>query len=531
MSTDSNSPDKGGRPVFPSLAGAPAPLSAAVRAAKEAPPPEQKEPATEKAPASEAPAADVAAAEAPPKKEFKPPVAPPMPQGPPPGARRRGKRPPRDGEEGGKEEKFHFQPTFVPPKSMELGRRGRLSANDEQEIEAALGALNVESLGEAQPKAAQELENDSRHRAQVIDVHGDDVFFSLGGQAQGVMSARAVEQIPEPGTMVDVVVVGFNAEDELYNVMVPGGKVVSGGDWSQIQEGGIVEAKITGSNAGGLECQINDLKGFIPAGQVGLYFTQNLADYVGQKLVCVITQADERRGNVILSRRAILEREKEESRAKLLAELHPGEVMEGVVRKLMDFGAFVDIGNGVDGLIHISQMSWERIKHPSEVLAEGQKVRVRIEKIDQDTGKIGLTLRNPEEHPWTNIDQRFPTGSTIKGPVSRIAQFGAFVKMAPGVEGLIHISELAHHKVFRVENIVKEGDQVECKVLSVDPDAQRIALSLKANIEKPQKEGTPAEPEVEEPVREPAVKRTGSGPLKGGTKSKPSGGEAFGLKW
>jgi small subunit ribosomal protein S1 len=226
----------------------------------------------------------------------------------------------------------------------------------------------------------------------------------------------------------------------------------------------------------------------------------------------------------------VLEREKEESKRALLAELEPGQMREGVVRKIQDFGAFVDLG-GVDGLIHVSQLSWERVKHPSEVLTEGQKVRVRVERIDQDTGKIGLSLKNPEEHPWTGIAQKFPVGSIVRGPVSRIAQFGAFVKLAPGVEGLIHISELAHHKVFRVENVVKEGEEVECKVLSVDADAQRIGLSLKATIAKAVKESDKPkdQPEIEEPRREPVVPKR-AGPLKGGA-GKTSGGEQFGLKW
>jgi len=182
-------------------------------------------------------------------------------------------------------------------------------------------------------------------------------------------------------------------------------------------------------------------------------------------------------------------------------------------------------------LIHVSQLSWERVKHPSEIVKEGDKVRVRVEKIDADTGKIGLSLKNPEEHPWTGIENRFPVGTTVKGPVSRIAQFGAFVKLAPGVEGLIHISELAHHKVYKVENVVKEGDEVECKILTVDAEAQRIGLSLKATLEKPVKEG--AKPKAEEPADEPprplAVPKR-SGPLKGGA-GKTTGGEQFGLKW
>jgi small subunit ribosomal protein S1 len=315
----------------------------------------------------------------------------------------------------------------------------------------------------------------------------------------------------------------------LYDLAVPGAALVAS-KWSDVAEGSLVEARITGANTGGLECEVAGTRGFIPASQVAMYRIENFGDYVGQKLVCVVTESNERRGNLVLSRRAVLEREKEESKKALLAELEPGQMREGIVRKIQDFGAFVDIG-GVDGLIHISQLSWERVKHPSEVVAEGQKVRVRIEKIDLESGKIGLSLKNPDEHPWTGIAQKFPVGTTVRGPVSRIAQFGAFVKLAPGVEGLIHISELAHHKVFRVENVVKEGEEVECKVLTVDADAQRIGLSLKATIAKAVKESDKSkdQPEVEEPPRELAVAKR-KGPLKGGM-GKTSGGEQFGLKW
>jgi small subunit ribosomal protein S1 len=224
----------------------------------------------------------------------------------------------------------------------------------------------------------------------------------------------------------------------------------------------------------------------------------------------------------------VLEREKEESKKQLMGSLQVGEMREGVVRKIHDFGAFVDLG-GVDGLVHVSQLSWDRVNHPSEVLSEGQKVRVRIEKIDQEAGKISLSLRNLEEHPWTGIEQRFPVGTTVRGPISRIAKFGAFVKLAPGVEGLIHISELAHHRVYAVQNIVKEGQEVEAKVLSVDSDEQRIGLSLKAAMPMPVKEERKTEEAPDEPPRAVTVPKR-KGPLQGGT-NKPTGGEQFGLKW
>ena len=409
-------------------------------------------------------------------------------------------------------------------------RRAPLSPDLEAELQAALGGLSIDEVvgGKVAPTAGR-LENETRLRAQVIEVHGDNVFVNLGGKNQGVVSVRNFETPPAAGDMLDVIVTGFNAEDDLHEVNVPGGKVV-GGDWLNLVEGSLVEAKVTAANTGGLECTVGGTRGFIPASQVSIFRSENLADYVDQKLLCVVTEANEQRGNLVLSRRAVLEREKEEVKKKTLAELEPGQIREGIVRRIQDFGAFVDIG-GVDGLIHISQLSWERVKHPGEILQEGQKIRVRVERIDADTGKIGLSLKNPEEHPWTNIEQRFPVGTIIRGPVTRLAAFGCFVKVAPGVEGMVHISELAHHRVHAVQNVVKEGQEVEAKILSIDADAQRIALSMKATIQPPQKENTKKEEAAapDEPPRAPVIpKRTGE--LKGGTKNK-SGGDKFGLSW
>lgn len=427
-------------------------------------------------------------------------------------------------EQGGRGDRQQHTPVPVP------NRRQR-SEELEAEVEAALGGMSLDELVAADIKTdANRLENGTAHRGQVVDVHADDVFFALGGKNQGVASLRTFVEPPNAGDMIDVIVTGYSAEDNLYLLSIPGGSLVAGsGSWTDIAEGSLVEARVTGSNTGGLECEVGRMKAFIPISQVALFRIENGADFVGQKLVCVVTESNERRGNLVLSRRGVLEREKEEAKKSLMAELEVGQMREGTIRKLHDFGAFVDMG-GVDGLIHISQLAWDRVKHPSEVVQEGQKVRVRIERIDEETGKISLSLKNPEEHPWTNIEQRFPAGMTVRGPVTRIAQFGAFVRLAPGVEGLIHISELAHHKVFKVENVVKEGQEVECKVLTVDAEAQRMSLSLKAAVEKPVKaDAKPEAAEVEEPRRELAVPKR-SGPLKGGIK-KVSGGEQFGLNW
>jgi len=242
-----------------------------------------------------------------------------------------------------------------------------------------------------------------------------------------------------------------------------------------------------------------------------------------------VTEVNPKRKNLVLSRRAVLEREKEEARKERLASMEVGQVVEGVVRKILDFGAFVDVG-GVDGLVHISQLSWDHVKDPHEVLQEGQKIRVKIEKVDLQTGKIGLSYRDLLEHPWVHIDDKFPVDAVVTGTVSRIAKFGAFVKLAPGIEGLVHISELSHARVPSVASVVSEGQAVEVKVLAVDPASQRIALSMKAVLPTPAEE----EPELEaespaETPPEPMVAKRHT-PLRGGT-DRASGGEQFGLKW
>lgn len=408
-------------------------------------------------------------------------------------------------------------------------RRDRISADLEAEIDAALDGVSLDELltGRSNRDVGQPLELESRHRAAVVGTHGDSVFFSLDGRNEGAAPLRQFAEPPQPGTMVDVIVTGFHAEDGLYELSVPGASV-SVGDWGDLAEGVLVEARVTGSNAGGLECMVNQIRGFIPASQVAMYRVENFAEFVDQKLLCVVTECNPERRNLVLSRRGVLEREKEEARQSLLRELEVGQVREGVVRSVRDFGAFVDLG-GVDGLVHVSQLSWERVNHPSEVLQEGQRIRVRVEKVDPQSGKISLSYRDLLENPWNTVEQRFPAGSIMPGTISRIAKFGAFVKLAPGIEGLIHISELAHHRVVKVENVVQEGQEVEVKIISVDAEKQRIALSLKAALAAPEQEPEEPESEPEELPRKPVVAKHKS-PLKGGT-DRATGGEQFGLKW
>jgi small subunit ribosomal protein S1 len=431
------------------------------------------------------------------------------------------------------EEPAEEAPVGRPPRVETTVRRPSvrdpLPPDLEAELNSAMQDVSLDAIadGTAAPEATQILEPESRYNGTIVRIHGDNVFVTLGGRNEGVVSLRSFREPPNVGDTMEVVVKGFNAEDGIYEVFVPGASIEVSG-WSDLTDGAVVEARITGANTGGLECMVNNIRGFIPASQIGLFRVEDFAEYIGKKLYCVVSEVNRKRKNLVLSHRALLEREKEEARKNLLEEIEPGQTREGVVRSIQDFGAFVDLG-GVDGLIHISQLSWERVNHPSEVLKEGQKVEVKVEKINRQTGKIALSYRDLQEHPWAKVQEQFPEGSMAKGPVTRVAKFGAFVKLAPGVEGLIHISEMAHYRVRSVSDVVTEGQEVEVKVLSVDTDAQRIALSIKAALPEPEPEEARAETAPAQSDAKPQRPKRKK-PLKGGF-DRPSGGEHFGLKW
>jgi small subunit ribosomal protein S1 len=370
------------------------------------------------------------------------------------------------------------------------------------------------------------LESDSRHTGRVLMIHNEDVFVELGGREQGMLPLKQFDERPELDAEVQVRVVRFNREDGLYELSRVG-SAASVADWSDLEEGMMIEARVTGQNTGGLECEVNHIRGFIPVSQISLYRVDDMSEFVGEKLTCLVTECNPRRRNLVLSRRAVLEREQEEARKQLLESLEPGQIHEGVVRKLVDFGAFVDLG-GVDGLLHISQLAWGRVNHPREVLHEGQQIKVKIESVDKQTRRISLAYRDLFENPWENVEMKYPVTGTVHGKVTKLMEYGAFVELEPGVEGLVHISELSHKRVWRVSDVVKEGDEVDAVVLSIDEDAQRISLSIKETIEEP-KPAAKDESKPDEPAPPAKRRQKPSKPLQGGL-GRSSGGQ-FGLKW
>jgi small subunit ribosomal protein S1 len=223
---------------------------------------------------------------------------------------------------------------------------------------------------------------------------------------------------------------------------------------------------------------VKGMRGFMPAGQVDLYHVPDISIFLGQRVKAEVMQFDREGRNLVLSRRNILEREREEAKQKLLEELAEGQTRRGNVRTVMDYGAFVDLG-GIDGLLHVSEMSFRRIKHPSEVVKQGDVVEVKILKIDKATGKLSLSLRQAMADPWANAGERYPVGSSVTGRVTKVESFGAFVEVEEGVEGLLPVSEMSWQRIRHPSDVVKVGDTIKLVVLSVDPVARRMSFSLK----------------------------------------------------
>jgi len=241
------------------------------------------------------------------------------------------------------------------------------------------------------------------------------------------------------------------------------------------------EAKVIEIVKGGLVVDVG-MRGFVPASQIQLDYVEDLNQFLGQTLRLRMIEFDPTNRKAVFSQKVILEEERAVRRRERLDTLQVGDIVTGVVRRLTDFGAFIDIG-GIDGLLHVSEMSYARIKHPSEILTTGDEVEVQVLKLEQQTGKLSLGLKQLKANPWVEVAEKYPVGSLVEGVVVRIVPFGAFVGLADGVDGLVHISQLADHRVNKVEEVLKVGDRVSAKVIECKPEAKRISLSMRAMVE------------------------------------------------
>jgi small subunit ribosomal protein S1 len=389
-------------------------------------------------------------------------------------------------------------------------------AEIERELQEAMGGLSdKEMYGEPAEtkKPDTPAGGSSRKKGKVLSVHGPDVFVEVpGGRSQGILPVTQFpDGPPKIGSEIEFDIEGYDNNNGLLLLTRHGAAVEA--DWSTVAVGQVVEARVTGTNKGGLSVDVNGIRGFLPISQIDIYRVENVEQYVNQKLLCQVTEADRQERNLVVSRRNLLEKEREEMREKLWGQLAEGQTHQGIVRSIKEFGAFVDLG-GVDGLLHVSEMSWQRVKDPSSLVQIGQSVQVVILKIDQERRKLSLGMKQLMTSPWDDAAAKYPASTIVSGKVTRLMDFGAFVELEPAIEGLIHISELAPQRVHRVRDIVQVGQDVQVMVLNVDPGQRRISLSLKAALPKePEASSEEEAEEVEAPVR-PARPRTT--PLRGG---------------
>lgn len=246
--------------------------------------------------------------------------------------------------------------------------------------------------------------------------------------------------------------------------------------------GEVFETEVKDVVKGGLVVDLG-VRGFVPASLVEAHFVEDFSDYKGKNLTFKIVELDKEKNRLILSHRAVVEEEKGKHKKNLLNTITPGLVIDGTVQRITDFGAFVDIG-GIDGLVHISQLSYQHIDKPSDVVQEGQKVKVKVLNVDRDNERISLSIKETQPGPWSDIAEKAPKGSTLTGTVKRLVSYGAFVEVFPGVEGLVHISQIAHKHIGTPHEVLKEGQEVQVKVLDANEQEQRLSLSIKDLLEK-----------------------------------------------
>jgi small subunit ribosomal protein S1 len=338
-------------------------------------------------------------------------------------------------------------------------------------------------------------------------MHGGDVFIAVpGGRSEGVLSiTQFPEGAPAIGSEVEVDIEGYDSANGLLK-LTRLGQAQAVTNWSSVTLGMTVEARVIETNKGGLSVEVNGIRGFMPFRDIDLYRVEQPEQFVNQRLICEVIELNPEERNLVVSRRALLERERERLKEQFWAQIQVGDVRDGTVRGIKPFGVFVDLG-GADGMIPASELAWGRVENPEDVVKLNQQVQVKVARIDFATRKIGLSLKALAVSPWDTLQQRLFVGSRIQGKVTRVAEFGAFVEVEPGVEGLIHISELGLNRVRRVRDVLQEGKEVEVQVVQIDLEQKRIGLSLKAIVEATRKAENDAAM-AEQKAREEAAEAT-----------------------
>ena len=377
----------------------------------------------------------------------------------------------------------------------EPAQDAEIPLTDDQEVTSTEGILSTIDLDEEDPdkmleaydETLRDFEEGEIVQGVVVKIDRDEVMVDVGYKSEGYIPLSEFGTMPDGtpkvqiGDPVDVYLLRKEDQDGLVVLSkeIADQKIV----WDKIAEayeqGEVVEGKIVRRIKGGLKVEIGNVKAFLPASQVELRPVQNFDRYIGKTLDMKVIKLSKRRRNIVLSRRIILEEERESKRKATLATLEVGQVREGIAKNITQFGAFIDLG-GVDGLLHKSDMSWGRVNHPSEIVSVGDKVEVMVLSVDAEAGKISLGMKQKSPDPWLSVEEKYPVGSTLSGRIVNIVDYGAFVELEPGVEGLIHVSEMSWtRRVPHPSKILRKGDVIQARVLDVDANKQKISLGIK----------------------------------------------------
>lgn len=362
--------------------------------------------------------------------------------------------------------------------------------NEATEQESMLDALN----------SVQEIHIGDTVQGEILKIQDNKqaIVGIIGGGVEGVipnneLSAAPFEDVTEivnVGDVVDLVVIKEIKDKENGSYLLSKRRIDAKQVWEKIQkdfeEGTIIEAPVKEVVKGGLVVDAG-VRGFVPASMVDVHFVDDFSSYKGKTLAFKIMEIEPSENRLILSHKAVLQAENELKKKEIMQNLTEGETVKGKVARLTNFGAFIDLG-GVDGLVHISQISYEHVKNPADVLKVGEEVDVKVLSVDEETGRISLSIKDTLPGPWDNIEERAAVGSVLDGTVKRLTSFGAFVEVFPGVEGLVHISQISHNHIATPHEVLSEGQEIKVKVLDVNPTDQRLSLSIKALEEKPYQE-------------------------------------------
>src|ERR1700758_2381398 len=365
---------------------------------------------------------------------------------------------------------------------------------------------------------------------QVVRIDKDEVLVDIGYKSEGGIPARelSIRKSVDPadevqlGEEVDAIV--LTKEDQEGRLIMSKKRARFERAWRRIEaaaeSGEPVEGTVIEVVKGGLIIDLG-VRGFLPASLVDIRRVPNLDEYMGTKIETKVIELNRSRNNVVLSRRAVLEEERKEVRQQILDRLQPGLVVEGQISNIVDFGAFVDL-NGIDGLIHISELSWSHVRHPSEVLNIGDTVQVKVLDIDRSRQRISLGLKQTQEDPWQRMVDTYNLGDELAGKVTKVVPFGAFVEVLDGVEGLVHISELASHHVESPREIVHPDDEIRVKILEIDSERRRLSLSAKRVEDQilPVSRGSDVESATED--GEPSAEATGDAPTRASAEAAPT---------